>query len=139
MRRNRKRRRLQQKGAIDEINVTPLLDLTFLLLIVFMITMPLMEHGTSVKPPELNGTTLPDTNFKVINLTKKGTILYGQEPVTQEQLAAILADLKKDAPDTKLLLRGDGDQFYKEVIGLLKFIRQAGFEDVTLVTRAEGK
>jgi biopolymer transport protein ExbD len=119
--------------------VTPLLDLTFLLLIVFMITMPLMEHGTSVKPPELNGSTLPDTNFKVINLTKKGTILYGQEPVTQEQLAAILADLKKDAPDTKLLLRGDGDQFYKEVIGLLKFIRQAGFEDVTLVTRAEGK
>ena len=52
MRRNRKRRRLNQKGAIDEINVTPLLDLTFLLLIVFMISMPLMEYGTSVKPPE---------------------------------------------------------------------------------------
>lgn len=139
MRRNRKRRRLQQKGAIDEINVTPLLDLTFLLLIVFMITMPLMEHGTSVKPPELNGSTLPDANFKVINLTKKGTILYGQEPVTHEQLKEILENLKKTEPDTQLLLRGDGDQFYKEVINLMKFIRQAGFENITLVTRAEGK
>ena len=139
MRRNRKRRRLNQKGAIDEINVTPLLDLTFLLLIVFMISMPLMEYGTSVKPPELNGATLPDNNFKVINLTKKGTILFGREPVTHEQLGAILADLKKTDPDTKLLLRGDGEQFYKEVINLMKFIRQAGFEDITLVTSAEAK
>ena len=139
MRRNKKRRRLNQQGAIDEINVTPLLDLTFLLLIVFMITMPLMEHGTSVKPPELNGSALPENNFKVINLTKKGTILYGNEPVTLEQLTGILADLKKTAPDTQLLLRGDGEQFYKEVINLMKFIRQAGFENITLVTRAEGK
>ena len=83
-------------------------------------------------------------------MAKRGVKLemihFASPPYTSEQaeekvceLAAILADLKKDAPDTKLLLRGDGDQFYKEVIGLLKFIRQAGFEDVTLVTRAEGK
>ncbi|MBQ9776207.1 MAG: biopolymer transporter ExbD [Lentisphaeria bacterium] len=139
MRHGKKRRRIQQQGAIDEINVTPLLDLTFLLLIVFMITMPLMEHRTSVKPPELNGSTLPENNFKVINLTKTGTILYGQEPVTHEQLKEILENLKKTEPDTQLLLRGDGDQFYKEVINLMKFIRQAGFENITLVTRAEGK
>ena len=139
MRHGKKRRRIQQQRAIDEINVTPLLDLTFLLLIVFMITMPLMEHGTSVKPPELNGSTLPENNFKVINLTKTGTILYGQEPVTHEQLKEILENLKKTEPDTQLLLRGDGDQFYKEVINLMKFIRQAGFENITLVTRAEGK
>ena len=44
--------------AIDQINVTPLLDLTFLLLIAFMITMPLMEYGTSINAPEMNSSAL---------------------------------------------------------------------------------
>ena len=86
-----------------------------------------------------NGSTLPESDFKVIGLTKKGTIIYGREPVTVEQLKTILADLKKSAPDTQLLLRGDGEQMYKEVINLMRFIREAGFENITLVTRAEGK
>ena len=50
----RRRKMRSQLDAIDQINVTPLLDLTFLLLIVFMITMPLMEYGTNISPPEMN-------------------------------------------------------------------------------------
>ena len=55
-----RRRRDRKRDSIDEINVTPLLDLTFLLLIAFMITMPLMEYGTQVTPPEMNSAELPD-------------------------------------------------------------------------------
>lgn len=138
MRRQRKRSR-SQMVAIDQINVTPLLDLTFLLLIVFMITMPLMEYGTSVNPPEMNGSELPDDNFKTVNLTKKGTILYDNDPVTREELLKLLNELKATAPKTALLLRADGEQQYREVIDLMTTIRRAGFENVTLVTRAEGK
>ena len=62
-------------AAMDQINVTPLLDLTFLLLIAFMITMPLMEYGTSIKAPEMNSNELPQDNFRSVTLTKQGTIL----------------------------------------------------------------
>ena len=57
-------------AAIDQINVTPLLDLTFLLLIAFMITMPMMEYGTSVTPPEMNGDALPEENFITVSISK---------------------------------------------------------------------
>ena len=60
----RRRRNRTPMAAMDQINVTPLLDLTFLLLIAFMITMPLMEYGTNAaQPPEMNSEKLPEENF----------------------------------------------------------------------------
>ena len=72
----RRRKQRTPMAAIDEINVTPLLDLTFLLLIAFMITMPLMEYGTSVNPPEMNGDALPEDNFVTVEVTKDNTIHF---------------------------------------------------------------
>ena len=86
----RRKRSRSQMAAIDQINVTPLLDLTFLLLIVFMITMPLMEYGTSVNPPEMNADKLPETDFKSITLTKQGTIVFDRETVTKTELIELL-------------------------------------------------
>lgn len=134
--RHRRRGRLQL-AAMDQINVTPLLDLTFLLLIAFMITMPLMEYGTSIKAPEMNSDELPQENFKSVTLTKQGTIMYDDEAVTREQLLAKLTELKSSGAKVDLLLRADGERSYKDVIELMAEIRRSGFRDVTLVTQAE--
>ncbi|MPM65723.1 Biopolymer transport protein ExbD [bioreactor metagenome] len=136
MRSTRRRRRM---SAIDQINVTPLLDLTFLLLIVFMISMPLMEYRTSISPPEMNSEKLPEENFQGITLTRTGTIMLGKEPVTREELTAALSRLRDSAPKTQLLLRADGARSYNDVIELMALIRHTGFHDVSLVTQAEGK
>lgn len=133
----RRRERLRSRESIDEINVTPLLDLTFLLLIAFMITMPLMEYGTQVSPPEMNSSELPDNNFKSISLTGKGTILVDNEPVTEAELIEKLKTLKSANPKLQLLLRADGSCSYKAVIGLMAKIRNGGFKDITLVTQGE--
>ena len=117
--------------------MTPLLDLTFLLLIAFMITMPLMEYGTQVSPPEMNSAELPDNNFKSVSLTDKGTILVDNEPVTTADLIEKLKSLKKSNPKLQLLLRADGKCAYKDVIALMAKIRNGGFTDVTLVTQGE--
>lgn len=132
-----RRRRDRKRDSIDEINVTPLLDLTFLLLIAFMITMPLMEYGTQVTPPEMNSAELPDNNFKSISLTGKGTILFDNDPVTPEELLNKLKSLKQANPKLQLLLRADGSCSYKDVIGLMARIRNGGFTDITLVTQGE--
>ena len=126
-------------AAIDQINVTPLLDLTFLLLIAFMITMPLMEYGTNVKPPAMNSDTLPDENVINLVLTKSGTFMIGQEAVDREELIRRLEILSSQNPKPQLLIRGDGERSYNEVMELLSIARNAGFSDATLVTQAEDK
>ena len=136
----RHRRRARTKmEAIDEINVTPLLDLTFLLLIAFMITMPLMEYGTNISAPEMNSAELPQDNFKSITLTRTGTVMFGNEVITREELIHRLKELKSSGRKVDLLLRADGERSYKEVIELMAEIRRSGFGDVTLVTQAERK
>jgi len=136
--RHRRRGRLKL-AAMDQINVTPLLDLTFLLLIAFMITMPLMEYGTSIKAPEMNSNELPQDNFKSVTLTKTGTIMIDKDTVTHEELIAKLKELKLSGAKVDLLLRADGERSYKDVIELMAEIRRCGFDDVTLVTQAERK
>ena len=138
MRKSRRRGR-PQMAALDQINVTPLLDLTFLLLIAFMITMPLMEYGTNINAPEMNSSELPQDNFESVTLTKAGTIMLGKEVVTREELIAKLTELKNSGRKIDLLLRADGERSYKDVIELMAEIRRSGFKDVTLVTQAERK
>ena len=135
----RKRRNRPQLAAIDQINVTPLLDLVFLLLIAFMITMPLMEYGTAIKAPKMNSGKLPENNFKSITITAKGTITFDNEAVTKEQLVEKLAFLKEQGGKQDLLLRADGSRSYRDVIELMALIRNCGFEDVILVTQPEDK
>jgi len=135
----RRKRGRAAMAAIDQINVTPLLDLTFILLIVFMISMPLMEYGTKINPPEMNSDQLPLDNVKSVSITETGTIMFGKEPVTREQLVEKLKALKATDPKTELLLRADGSRKYDDVISLMALIRSAGFADVVLVTQAESK
>ena len=135
----RRRKNRTPMAAIDQINVTPLLDLTFLLLIAFMITMPLMEYGTSVSPPEMNGSELPDENFNTVELTKDGTFLLDGKVLSQSELADQLTLLSTRKPKPDLLVRGDGEQTYEKVLELLKIARRCGFENAVLVTQAEGK
>ena len=135
----RKRRRRYEMKAMDQIDMTPLLDLTFLLLIVFMISMPLMEYGTKIEPPAMNSDELPLDNIKSVSITEAGTIMFGNQAVTREELVEKLKVLKSTDPKMNLLLRADGSRKYNDVISLMALIRSAGFADVTLVTQAEDK
>ena len=135
----RRKHRRSAMAAMDEINITPLLDLTFILLIVFMISMPLMEYGTKINPPEMNSDELPVDTVKSISITEKGTIMFGRDAVTKEELVERLKALKASDPKTDLLLRADGSRKYDDVISLMALIRSTGFTDVILVTQAESK
>ena len=135
----RRRKNRTPMAAIDQINVTPLLDLTFLLLIAFMITMPLMEYGTNVNPPAMNGDELPQENFNTVELAKDGTFLLDGKVLSKKELTDQLSVLSARTPRPSLLVRGDGGQTYENVLDLLKIARDCGFKDAVLVTQAEGK
>lgn len=126
-----------QLGAIDEINMTPLIDLTFLLLIIFMITAPLLEYGVDVSPPEMNAESLPEDNSRIVSLNRHGQFVFNKVPVSREQLQQELERLYAANRKATILVRADGNQPYKKVIELMKIVKDEGFSDISLVTQAE--
>ena len=128
-----------QLEAIDQINITPLLDLTFMLLIVFMITTPLMENGIDVTPPTMNADKLPtEKTMRSLTITKNGTLTYEKQPISEAELLKTLQNLQRTEPSAVLLLRADGEREYKEVINVMRIIRDSGFKNVQLVTLSDG-
>ena len=137
---SRRKRRLTQLNAIDQINVTPLLDLVFLLLIAFMLTMPLMEYGTSVNSPEMNAGALPQDKVRInVSLLADGTVECDGRPLPRDvllqQLAARRAELEND--NYVVLLRGDADQSIGALVALWRDLKRIGLTKITLVTQAE--
>ena len=132
----RKKQR-SQLDAINDINVTPLLDLTFLLLIVFMISMPLLETGLEVNTPKLNAKELPRENFRNLTLKADGSLEFERRRLELPELLQQLRQLREENPEAVVLLRGDGERPYREVMDLLREIRNSGFQAVTLVTSPE--
>ena len=79
----------------DQINVTPLIDTLFFLLIIFMITAPLLEYSMDVTPPSYNAASIkPDDNSKVVNIRKNGDIVLEGKVVTLEELVQRLIALR---------------------------------------------
>lgn len=129
-----------QLDAIDKIDMTPLIDLTFLLLIVFIITAPLIENAVDVSPPQMSTETpLPEDNAKVVTLNKRGDIVFENRAVSMDELLQSLSRLFAKNPKTSVLLRADGAQKYDRVIDVMKAIKNAGFKNISLVTEAEDK
>ncbi len=132
----RKKRR-SQLNAIDEINMTPLIDLTFLLLIIFMITTPLMENAVDVSPPEMDAEDLPEENNRTVNLDKDGNIVFEKQMMNKSSLLSKLKMIHGTNQKVNLFVRADGDRPYRQVMNLMKTVKSAGFKNVFLVTRAE--
>jgi len=133
-----RQKRRSQLDSIDEINMTPLIDLTFLLLIIFMVTTPLLENAVNVSPPEMNADDIvDDDNNRSVTLDKDGNIVYEKITISKESLLKKLNALYGVNKKVNLFVRADGDQPYKRVMNLMKTVKSAGFTNVFLITRAE--
>ncbi len=127
-----------QLTAIGDINMTPLIDLTFLLLIIFMITAPLLEYGINVNPPELNADPLPEEDSKIVNLNRDGEIVFEKSVVLPQTLTQQLQALHQANNKLTIMVRADGNRPYKEVMTLMKAVKNSGISNISLVTQAEG-
>jgi biopolymer transport protein ExbD len=107
-----RRSRSQSHGlALAELNITPLLDLVFVLLIIFMITTPLLEQQLPVDLPKSSkaaSANLPDPkSILTLTLSKDGSVLLGPEKVTMEQLTNLLTQRKVRDPELVVSMRAD--------------------------------
>ncbi|NDB94909.1 MAG: biopolymer transporter ExbD [Verrucomicrobia bacterium] len=119
-----------QTHALAELNITPLLDLVFVLLIIFMITTPLMEQQLPVDLPKAStsiATSLPDPkSILTLTLSKDGSALLGSEKIRLDQLASLLTQRKARDPELVVSLRADSSLPYETVFRALEAVRSAG-------------
>ena len=135
----RKFHRKDRLSALTEINVTPLIDLAFALLIIFMITTPLLEQTIEVNLPVEAAKNQPEDreDFQAISINQAGDYFWGEEQVSPQQLADLLDTMAMDPAPPVLSLRADAELPYQQVITVVDMIKQRQLSKISLDTKVE--
>jgi biopolymer transport protein ExbD len=128
-------------STLSEINVTPLLDLAFVLLIIFMITTPLLENSMNLVIPSSSGANAPisKTQVQTISIDRDETIRMNNEIVDADSLAARLLELKGANPDVAIVIRPDRELPVQKLVTLMDSLQRAQITKVGIATKAESK
>jgi len=114
--------------------MTPLIDLTFLLLITFIITMPLVEQGIPVNLPKGKSEAIDQKESRAISVDVGGQVFLDKAPVSMEELATEMQRLAASDPDTPVLVRADEKLHYGKVVEILRILHDAQIKRMALVT-----
>lgn len=131
--------RKDRLSALTEINVTPLIDLAFALLIIFMITTPLLEQTIDVNLPVESVNRQPDSreDFQSISIDQAGLYYWGEEQVSQQELADRLDNMAMATDPPVLSIRADATLAYQRVITVIDMIKQRNLSKISLDTKVE--
>ena len=133
-------RRFSQRNALvtlSDINVTPLLDLAFVLLIIFVITTPLLEQGLSLKLPTgdvEDNRKIDPKDVKTIEIAPTGRFMMGGQFVELPQIGAALAAERKRNPKLIVYVRADENAITKHLAAVLNQVELAGIDQVSVRT-----
>jgi biopolymer transport protein ExbD len=128
----------QSLSTLSEINVTPLLDLAFVLLIIFMITTPLLESSMNLVIPS-SGAKNPPLNrsqVQTVSIDRADTIRFNNQVLDLATLTARLLVLRAANPDIAIVIRPDRELPVQKLIGLMGAVQRAGITKVGIATKA---
>jgi biopolymer transport protein ExbD len=130
-------------GTLNELNITPLLDLAFVLLVIFIITTPQLVNHLEMALPSSEATPAPRTPpvepaVQNIAVTAEGRVLLNQSPVTLPALRTALATLRTSTPDLAVVVKGSDAVNYQSMVEVLDVLRQLDITKVGLATLPEG-
>ena len=128
-------------STVSEINITPLLDLAFVLLIIFMITTPLLENSVNLIIPSSGAANAPVKAGQVqtISIDRRETIKINDKTVSAADLVARLTELKRANPEVAIVIRPDRDLPVQKLISLMDALQRAQITKVGIATKAETK
>ena len=124
------------KGPLSEINIVPLVDVMLVLLIIFMITAPMMQHGMNIDIPKVTTKPLPTKDEpQILNITKDQRLILNEKKLVVKDLKAAIQLLFSNKPTKEIYLRADKEVPYGFVVSCMGLIREAGVEKINIVTR----
>ena len=120
-----------------DINVTSLVDVAFVLLIIFMITAPIMQGGVDVQLPRAEARPLQPKEGLVVSINRSGQIFVDETALSFEDFRAAFPAMVAARKPSGVYLRGDQRVQYGVIVRVLAVMRQSGIGDVGLVAEAE--
>lgn len=132
-------RRFSDRNALvtlSDINITPLLDLAFVLLIIFMITTPLLDQGITLSLPQGGSPDVPidPEQIRVVEVSAEGKCYLNQTEVNLTSLSSAMAGAFQADPNIVVYLRADKTVEYGRVMAVLDLLTKLGISDVSMRT-----
>jgi biopolymer transport protein ExbD len=123
-------------GSLNELNITPLLDLAFVLLVIFIIATPQLSNDLEMNlpSPKKANTPAPPPKLNRILVDAAGRITLNDQPIELPNLKPTLVAMKASDPETSVVVKGAGDVEYQRVISVLDLLQQAEITKVGLAT-----
>jgi len=125
--------------TLSELNVTPLLDLAFVLLIIFMITTPLMENSVDLVIPTSDAAkhAIEPDAVQTVAVNREGVITFNNTPTTLPQLEADLAALKEAKPEVAVVIRSHKELPVQKLIDVMDAVQRAKITKLGVVTNPD--
>jgi biopolymer transport protein ExbD len=123
-------------SSLNELNITPLLDLAFVLLVIFIITTPQLSNDLEMNLPSPKKEKPPSPPPKInrLNVETSGRIVLNDQPIELAALKPTLVAMKASDPETTIVVRGAADVDYQRVISVLDALQQAEITKIGLAT-----
>ena len=136
---SRRRRGRARRGALSEINVTPLVDVMLVLLIIFMVSAPLLTAGVPLELPKTEAGAMDEqTEPLTVSVQADGKIFIGESPVPFEKLGPRLREAAGSGRDRPVYVRADGKAPYETVARVMASLSTSGFSSIGLLTDTGG-
>jgi biopolymer transport protein TolR len=131
----------KKKGAISDINVTPLVDVMLVLLVIFMVTAPLMLNGIKLDLPKTKEVNPVNLNAKqvILSFSKAEEYYLGKDKVLANELIPMIKEQFKNNKSETVFLRADFSLPYGKVARLMSFLKRGGIHQIALVTVTEDR
>jgi len=124
------------KDVYDDINITPMLDLAYVLMIIFIIMTTATVQGIKVNLPKASAApTLAKPQTKAVTISSDGTIFLDTFPVTMPELENLLRQYKAANPNLPVIIKGDATVQYQKVIDVLDLMGRLDITQLGLVTQ----
>ena len=125
-------------GAVSDINVTPMVDVMLVLLIIFMVITPMLQHGTSVNMARAYNTRdMQDADKEdavLLAVTRDGKIFLQSDQIQPDQITTKVKDMIADKLDKTVYVKSDRDAKYGVVVTVVDNVRAAGVDSLGLLT-----
>ena len=127
---------VQEEKPYDDINITPMLDLAYVLLVIFIVMTTASVQGVKVDLPKGSSTqSLAVPKTKVISVNNSGQVFLDAIPVSLAELAQKLRDAKAVTPDLPIVLKGDRAVQYEKIMAVLDIAGNAGINSIGLAAQ----
>jgi biopolymer transport protein ExbD len=132
---------VQEDKPYDDINITPMLDLSYVLLVIFILMCTASVQGMKVNLPKASTSqpSLAKPKTKSITINNEGSVFLDTIPVTIQELEQRLNDLKGQDPEFPVVVRGDSQTQYQKIMDVLDVLGRLGLSQVGLATKPAGK